>query len=106
MPFDIYFEILVCYGQFPNKIKLGVVGENASPTKIWASLFLGGQQEKFILNSYSLSINAYYTSVDKVLSELEVRESGNEREILFALEDSVTGKHLAIIQVTSVGFQI
>lgn len=91
---------------FQTKSNLGLLVRMHPLPKFGQVFFLGGQQEKFILNSYSLSINAYYTSVDKVLSELEVRSSGNEREILFALEDSVTGKHLAIIQVTSVGFQI
>jgi len=34
-----------------------------------------------------LSISTYYASLNKVLSELEVRFSGNDQEILCALED-------------------
>ena len=32
-----------------------------------------------------LQMNTYYASIDKVLSELELRFTGNEHEITFAL---------------------
>ena len=39
-------------------------------------------------------INTYYVSIDKVLSVLELRFSGNDQEILCVWQISVTVKHL------------
>ena len=36
------------------------------PLPKFRQLFLGVQQEKFILNAFFLSINTYYASLDKV----------------------------------------
>ena len=41
----------------------------------------------FTLIAHFVRINTYYVSLDKVLSELEVRLSENDQEILCALGD-------------------